>query len=78
MLGLRIADRAFLNLIRKWLKSDILEVDGKVIHLDTGTPRVKHLSCAVRPANGYSVRAGGSRNGSNTTAICQGGYSSEV
>ena len=39
MLSLRIDDRAFLNLIRKWLKAGILETDGKVIHPDTGTPQ---------------------------------------
>jgi len=39
MLKLRIDDRAFLGLIRKWLKAGILETDGKVIHPDTGTPQ---------------------------------------
>jgi len=39
MLSLRIDDRAFLNLIRKWLKAGILEMDGKVIHPETGTPQ---------------------------------------
>jgi RNA-directed DNA polymerase len=39
MLSLRIDDRAFLNLIRKWLKAGILESDGKVIHPETGTPQ---------------------------------------
>jgi RNA-directed DNA polymerase len=39
MLSLRIDDRAFLNLIRKWLKAGILETDGKVIHPETGTPQ---------------------------------------
>lgn len=39
MLSLRIDDRAFVNLIRKWLKAGILETDGKVIHPDTGTPQ---------------------------------------
>lgn len=37
MLAQRIDDRAFLGLIRKWLKAGILETDGKVIHPDTGT-----------------------------------------
>jgi hypothetical protein len=36
---LRIDDRAFLGLIQKWLKAGILETDGRVIHLDTGTPQ---------------------------------------
>jgi group II intron reverse transcriptase/maturase len=39
MLAHRIDDRAFLHLIRKWLKAGILETDGKVIHPDTGTPQ---------------------------------------
>ena len=39
MLAQRINDRAFLNLIRKWLKAGILEKDGTVIHPDTGTPQ---------------------------------------
>jgi RNA-directed DNA polymerase len=39
MLSLRIDDRAFLNLIRKWLKAGILETDGTIIHPDTGTPQ---------------------------------------
>jgi group II intron reverse transcriptase/maturase len=39
MLRLRIEDRAFLHLIRKWLKAGILETDGRVIHPETGTPQ---------------------------------------
>jgi RNA-directed DNA polymerase len=39
MLSQRIDDRAFLGLIRKWLKAGILETDGKVINPDTGTPQ---------------------------------------
>lgn len=39
MLGLRIDDRAFLRLIRKWLKAGILEPDGAVIHPETGVPQ---------------------------------------
>jgi group II intron reverse transcriptase/maturase len=39
MLRLRIDDEAFVGLIRKWLKAGILEIDGKVIHPDTGTPQ---------------------------------------
>ncbi len=38
MLSLRIDDRGFLNLIRKWLKSGILETDGTIINPNTGTP----------------------------------------
>jgi group II intron reverse transcriptase/maturase len=39
MLRLRIDDRAFLHLIRKWLKAGGLETDGQVIHPETGTPQ---------------------------------------
>jgi len=39
MLGLKIDDRAFLHLIRKWLKAGILETDGEVLKPETGTPQ---------------------------------------
>ena len=39
MLEQRINDRAFLGLIRKWLKAGILEEDGRVIYPVTGTPQ---------------------------------------
>ena len=39
MLWVRIDDRAFLHLIRKWLKAGILETDGQVLHPETGTPQ---------------------------------------
>jgi len=39
MLSLRVDDKVFTGLIRKWLKAGILETDGKVIHPDTGTPQ---------------------------------------
>ncbi len=39
MLALRVNDRAFLNLIQKWLKAGVLDTDGKVIDPDTGTPQ---------------------------------------
>jgi RNA-directed DNA polymerase len=39
MLRQRIDDRAFLNLIRKWLKAGILDTDGKILHPETGTPQ---------------------------------------
>lgn len=39
MLEERMDDRAFINLIRKWLKAGILETDGKVVHPATGTPQ---------------------------------------
>ena len=39
MLTVRIDDRAFLGLIRKWLKAGVLEPDGYVRHPVTGTPQ---------------------------------------
>jgi group II intron reverse transcriptase/maturase len=39
MLEERIDDRAFLGLIRKWLKAQILEEDGKITDPATGTPQ---------------------------------------
>ena len=39
MLAHRIDDRAFLHLIRKWLKAGVLEPDGAVVHPATGTPQ---------------------------------------
>ncbi len=39
MLEQRIDDRAFMGLIRKWLKAGILETDGEVINPEAGTPQ---------------------------------------
>ncbi len=39
LLSKRIDDKAFLNLIRKWLKAGILDTDGMVICPETGTPQ---------------------------------------
>ena len=39
MLSLRIDDRAFVQLIRKWLKAGILDTDGQVLHPGAGTPQ---------------------------------------
>ena len=39
MLELRIKDKTFLRLIKKWLKAGILEIDGKVINPQTGCPQ---------------------------------------
>ena len=39
MRALRIDDKAFLNLIRKWVQAGILEPDGHVKFPDTGTPQ---------------------------------------
>lgn len=51
MLSLRIDDRAFLGLIRKWLKAGILEPDGHIVHPDTGTPQGGIVSPVL--ANAY-------------------------
>ncbi|MCF7985428.1 MAG: group II intron reverse transcriptase/maturase [Thiohalocapsa sp.] len=39
MLGQRIDDRAFLRLLRKWLKAGVLDTDGQVLHPATGSPQ---------------------------------------
>jgi retron-type reverse transcriptase len=39
MLRERVDDRAFLRLIRKWLKAGMLETDGLVVHPETGSPQ---------------------------------------
>jgi len=39
MLSLRIDDKAFLKLIRKWLKAGILDTDGQILHPVAGTPQ---------------------------------------
>jgi group II intron reverse transcriptase/maturase len=39
MIKERVHDRAFTNLIRKWLKAGILETDSQVLHPATGTPQ---------------------------------------
>lgn len=39
MLEERIKDKAFVGLIKKWLKAGILEPDNRVIHPLTGTPQ---------------------------------------
>ena len=44
MLSLRIDDKVFTGLIRKWLKAGILDTDGQVINPDTGTPQGEIIS----------------------------------
>ena len=39
MLAERIADKALLRLIKKWLKAGVLDMDGQGIHPATGTPQ---------------------------------------
>jgi len=51
MLRVRIDDRAFLRLIWKWLKAGVLEIDGNVVHPETGTPQGGTVSPVL--ANAY-------------------------
>jgi len=44
MLEQRINDKAFVNLIRKWLKAGVLDTDGMIIHPATGTPQGGSIS----------------------------------
>ena len=39
MLEQRVDDRAFIRLIKKWLRAGILEEDGSVIHPQSGSPQ---------------------------------------
>ena len=39
MRRLRVDERAFLGLLRKWLQAGLLETEGRVLHPDTGTPQ---------------------------------------
>lgn len=39
MLEERVEDKQFLRIIRKWLKAGILQIDGEVIHPESGTPQ---------------------------------------
>ena len=39
MLAQRIDDRAFLHLIRQWLKAGILDTDGTILDSERGTPQ---------------------------------------
>jgi hypothetical protein len=51
MLRRRIADRAWLHLIRQWLKAGMLDTDGQGVHPETGTPPGGTVSPGL--ANGY-------------------------
>lgn len=44
MLELRIKDKAFLRLIKKWIKAGILDVDGKIINPLNGCPQGSVIS----------------------------------
>ena len=39
MLEQRIDDDALMGLIRQWLKAGILEIDGEIVHPETGSPQ---------------------------------------
>jgi RNA-directed DNA polymerase len=39
LIELRVDDKAFVNLIRKWLKAGVLEKAGEIVHPVSGTPQ---------------------------------------
>lgn len=47
MIEQRVSDRAFLRLIRKWLRAGVMEEDGRVEHPVTGTPQGGIISCVL-------------------------------
>ncbi|MCP3686359.1 MAG: group II intron reverse transcriptase/maturase [bacterium] len=47
MLEQRIDDRRFIRLIRKWLRAQILEEDGKILDPRTGTPQGGVISAVL-------------------------------
>ena len=51
MLSLRIDDKPFLELIRKWLKAGILDTDGQILYPEEGVPQGGSVSAAL--ANVY-------------------------
>jgi RNA-directed DNA polymerase len=44
MLKERINDGAFIGLIKKWLKAGVLDINGEVIHPETGCPQGSVIS----------------------------------
>lgn len=62
MLEQRIQDRAFLNLIRKWLRAGILEEDGRVSHPLTGTPQGGVVTPLVEAAAAAENSSAADRN----------------
>jgi group II intron reverse transcriptase/maturase len=44
MLELRVDDKPFLRLIKKWLNAGVLNTDGKVLHPIAGTPQGGNIS----------------------------------
>jgi RNA-directed DNA polymerase len=71
MLRLRIDDRAFLGLIRKWLKAGVLDTDGAVIHSDTGTPQGGIVSPVLANVYLHYVLTCGSRRSSRPTVAAK-------
>ena len=53
MLRVRIDDRAFLRLLRKWLKAGLLAPEGHVIHPESGTPPGGTVSPVLANAYGH-------------------------
>jgi len=56
MLEERVDDKAFIRLIRKWLKAGVLEEAGEVIHPATGTPQ-GGIICFAPPLGAHSCGA---------------------
>jgi len=49
LLAERVADKAFLWLIEKWLKAGVLETDGQVVRPEMGTPQGGTISPILAP-----------------------------
>jgi RNA-directed DNA polymerase len=60
MLEKRVSDKAFLGLIRKWLKAGVLDPDGNVVNPASGTPQGGIISPVL--ANIYLHYAWGNSN----------------
>ena len=65
MLALRIDNKAFLNLIRKWLKAGILDTDGQIIPPGRRDP--SRWDCLA----GWLNRRGGKRRSFTWKAFTQ-------
>jgi group II intron reverse transcriptase/maturase len=59
MLKQRVDDKAFLGLIRKWLKAGILDIDGQILHPETGSPQGGIISPVLANIFASSVKSVG-------------------